>query len=231
MQQTVAIGRETVPVLGSSVPKTDTNRPTKTVAAKDQPTVSKVATPSTRLVARAEAVGQMCRRAGLGDIRPVVVGPLIEEGVYYPHRDGWSMIVVPSGLDPTRTAIGRFPVPVEVQKRLRAAVEVGIEFDRIYIAHELPGHPLGSSPRQVSMEEAAARIPRPPATATALRIHRALDLIGVLGRRATRMAEVAGAALLTATAGAMPFDPVILGVLVDNESEVGVWFGVDSWSW
>lgn len=174
MPTSVAIGEHDVPVLGNLFGK-DEVEPGIKAKTKAVPFATPPVMPSPKLVARADTLSKQCRRLGFGKIRSTAIGLVFKTPLCYPQGTKWSMILMPAGLDPTRTAGGRFPIPVDVQRRLRRAVEAGIDFDRIYIAHEMDGHPLGASPRVISPVQAAAHIPRRPATATARGIHKTLS--------------------------------------------------------
>lgn len=52
----------------------------------------------------------------------------------------------------------------------------------------------------------------------------------MLGRRAVGVVAE-GASVIAATGGTLLLDPAVIGALVDDDGDIGVWFGVDSWSW
>lgn len=152
---------------------------------------------------------------------------------------GEPWLLLPAEHDPLRTLKGQIAIPAQALERLERIAASGAEFDRIAIAHEVPGaslptHVRGAIPAAgiaCSHDVAAALVgtiaPPPPATA---RLARALDkAVGAL---------TAGAAAAAAAAGAMggsALDPIVFGVLgvegLPKQGEPAAYFPLAAWRW
>lgn len=168
-------------------------------------------------------------------------GPLFSEPQLISGRQrNW--VVMPVEVDPMFHRYGRFYAPQEVLTCLNTMVEAGIDFDAIYVAHEIPKH----VPRE-RWEEAILPAPCPKVRR---RLHtlerwmsrwwRVVTLTPVIRRIAAAVASAADllaadpyTSLLPATRRA---DPILLGVLTDKPCKpdghsMGMWFYLSHWHW
>ncbi len=132
----------------------------------------------------------------------------------------------------------QFVMPDHVVAKLERLVELGVEFDRLFVAHELPDGSLKADVQTIDPTELAALIPETPPserTRRALRIATSaarVSLGGVVAPVvAAGLAPVAAAAALgAATAG---LDPALLGVVSASgrarTGELSVWFLIEAW--
>jgi hypothetical protein len=128
---------------------------------------------------------------------------------------------------------GRFPIPARHLLRLYILHYAGIEFDALYVAHELP---LDFLPGSQSLE-CSLIAPGPPALATELSHHlgHATDRIVSAYAHVIRK-PIRAMALQGATGLAILRDPVLLGAVIPRRTnpEPGVpaaWFLLAAWRW
>ena len=152
---------------------------------------------------------------------------------------GEPWLLLPAEQDPLRTLKGEIAIPAQALEQLERIAASGAEFDRIAIAHEVPGTRLPTHVRDAipaagltcSHDVAAALVgtitPPPPATA---RLARALDK--------AVSALTAGAAAAVAAAGALgggALDPIVFGVLgvagPPKPGEPAAYFPLAAWRW
>lgn len=80
----------------------------------------------------------------LGNIQPVCVTPPVMAPVieYNPRTDRtWAL--VPLSHEPLK---GRYPLPLQTQRRVKSLLDSGVEFDDLYIAHEGYGRKVNLIP-------------------------------------------------------------------------------------
>ena len=230
--QPMKIAENDVPVFERPAPSL--TRTTHHRSSNRRADTSNLPVVSLALMQRAEGVAAVCKEAGLVSVRPVAVGPTIENAVYYPVEPDWSMVVVPSRLDPSARSNGSFPVPGDVARQLKKVSRAGIDFDQTYIAHELSGRPLGESALELTSEQAGNVVAPPPPSASSVKLARHLDRVGLAARATLKMAgraALAGSSAAVAVLALPLLDPAVFGVLVDEEDGTGIWFGVTSWVW
>ncbi len=132
----------------------------------------------------------------------------------------------------------QFVMPDHVVSKLERLVELGVEFDRLFVAHELPEGSLSADVQTIDPTKLATLIPEPPPserTRRALRIATSAARVSLGGVVApvviAGLAPVAAAAALgAATAG---LDPALLGVVSASgrarTDELSVWFLIEAW--
>ena len=130
-------------------------------------------------------------------------------------------------------ATGSFPVPRQHLRRLKRLYRVGVEFDALYVAHELPAN----FHHEEDLIELEWIKPSPPATA--------LRLSQNLGFAADRIisfyaALIAKPVKALAVVGDMRLrilqDPVLMGAIVSpgvnpEEGVPAIWFLLAAWKW
>jgi hypothetical protein len=222
---------------------TGTRPPAQSHSGLTVQTARRVATlerSSPRLVKTAE-------RAGV-DITYLGIAPLFDEPrAYAGPRTDW--IIRPA--DPSDDII-----PAAQLDRLQQLVHAGLEFPRIYVAHEIPKDrlalPTGSNDPPVMLDEttaAAAIGPIPPPAETialAARLDRSsqqmLDVLRaalpIAGAIAAAPLVSAAAPLLAASAVvtglAAGLDPILFGVIPASDPAAGqpaAWYILARWSW
>jgi hypothetical protein len=127
-----------------------------------------------------------------------------------------------------------FPVPGSVLKQIRAIAMAGVDFDALYVAHELP---LGiARPGRLITREQLA----PPASTTALRRARALGGVSAALWSAfaapLRLLSRLGAAGATSADAPTRLDPVLFGVIVAPGSTPApgvpaTWYYIAHWDY
>lgn len=128
---------------------------------------------------------------------------------------------------------GKFPIPLIHLERLKHLYRRGIEFDALYVAHELPlDFCSDSDPLELSLVK-----PAPPIIATRLSegLGLAADSILATYARAIKV-PVKGLAIAGATGLAILRDPVLIGAIIPpaTNPQVGVpaiWFLLAAWRW
>lgn len=150
-----------------------------------------------------------------------------------PGRSEW--LVTDAESDPQLDA-GRFVLPDHVAAKLRRLAALGVDFDRLFVAHELPPGSLRADVQTLTKDEVAALVPEVPPTARtarALRVATRAASIAVGGVLVPVV--VAGMAPLAAAAGiaGSGLDPALIGVTsVSGRAETGelaVWFLIEAW--
>lgn len=128
---------------------------------------------------------------------------------------------------------GAFPVPMEHLQRLQILYRAGVEFDALYVAHELP---LDFQPHQDKLDSQVLA-PAPPVVATKLSHHLGVATDGLLKlcaaaiRKPVKMLAGGTAATLE-----LLRDPILMGTVISPGSnpEAGVpavWFLLAAWRW
>jgi hypothetical protein len=123
--------------------------------------------------------------------------------------------------------------PPQVITELRAFRAAGVDFDCIYVLHELPSEwTPGTPPPAMELvgteNDAGAKVVK--AQEVTFRI--GLDALRMAVKAAgvaVRGAAVAGAAVGAAAGEALAFDPVLLGGVRSPESDEIAWFVLGQW--
>jgi hypothetical protein len=179
-------------------------------------------------------------RAGV-DISYLGIAPLFDEPRAYagPQTDWIIRLADPSdGI-----------IPAAQLDRLQRLVHVGLDFPRIYVAHEIPKDRLalttGTNDPPVMLGEAAATqavgpVP-PPAETSAVAAqlgHRSQRLLTALGAALPIAGAIAAAPFLAAgavVAGlAAGLDPIVFGVIPAGDpvpGEPAAWYILAQWAW
>jgi hypothetical protein len=166
------------------------------------------------------------------------------------ERDGVPWLVGPAQSDPF-VAQGKLPIPAVAHRKLKGLRRSKVDFDAIYIAHELDRarveRVLGCVPtgsRVVRTSVAVELVDAPPEPAAAVRAAEGLGKIagGVNVAIVASVPLVVGVAAApalgaVAVAGALStgLDPMIIGVVTaDGSTEAGTpgaWFVLAHWTW
>ena len=197
--------------------------------------------PGLTLVRRAKTVVATAARQNL-PIGYMGLAPLFcDHRVYRGGDHDWVLMRVAE--DPLYQHHDGYPIPKQTLSRLHAVQAAGIEFDVMYVAHEVPkgairdGEPL----------DAQALMPPPPKQVTHLSrafgvVARGLWAVAAAPIAASMVAGAAAAAggLLAApllvVGAALALDPVLFGAVVTpgralRSGEPACWFFVDSWQY
>ena len=161
---------------------------------------------------------------------PVFCGHRVFDGST--HRD-W--VLMPLGEDPLLQHPGGFPVPDHVLDRLRMIYEAGIDFDTLFIAHEVPRGTVHTN------QPLLLDIVLPPPSPKTSQLSQTLGMFAsVLWTFASLpILLVAGVGLgIThlATRIAGTADPILFGVVLDENStfvpgKLGSWFYLGHWNY
>lgn len=128
---------------------------------------------------------------------------------------------------------GKFPIPVKHLRRLNTLYRGGVEFDALYVAHELP---MDFQPDHDRLE---LRLVEPPPPATAMRLAHGLGFAtdSILRAYAAAIRKPIKALAVASTTGfAVLRDPVLMGAVIPPgiNPEPGVpaiWFLLAAWRW
>lgn len=233
-------------------PNSHERRPARATAARHPAhPASGLSTQTARRVASLERSSpqlvKTAERAGV-DISYLGIAPLFDEPRAYagPQTD-WIIRLA----DPTDGII-----PADQLDQLQRLVHAGLDFPRIYVAHEIPKDRLalttGTNDPPMTLDEAAAEhavgpVP-PPAETSAVAAqlgHRSQQLLTILraalpiaGAIAAAPFVIAAAPLLAAgavVAGlAAGLDPIVFGVIPAGDlapGEPAAWYILTQWTW
>lgn len=182
------------------------------------------------LAMRAKTVQTLARTDRL-EVPMLGVAPLFDEvRLITRTRPNWALYNLSH--DPLYKT-GKFPLPARDLRRLKHLYYAGIQFDAMYVAHELP---LDFQPGQDNLEMSLF-VPAPPVFATHLAEH--------LGHAANRIVSACLAltgkpfAILAsagASAAAVLRDPILMGVVIPpgtnpDPGVPAVWFLLAAWRW
>jgi hypothetical protein len=182
------------------------------------------------LARRAGSVVEYARAERL-EIPVIGSAPLFEEvRLVTRTRPAWALYNL--SRDPLYLA-GRFPVPARHLRRMRRMEAAGIQFDAVYVAHELPDDfRPGQDPLTLQV-----LAPEPPTQAVTMANHLGLATDRILSVCAA-LAGAPFALLATAGAGisAVLRDPVLMGALVPpgvnpDPGVPAIWFLLAAWRW
>lgn len=136
--------------------------------------------------------------------------------------------------DPVAVSNGGFTkAPPEVVAELRTLRAAGVDFEYVYVLHELPGDwTPGTPPPKMRLAGSASS-----GAASVVKMQEAVFVAGFEALRATvkatgvaaRGLAMAGAAVAVGAAEAVAFDPVILGGVRDPESDRVAWVTLAVW--
>jgi hypothetical protein len=181
---------------------------------------------------------RVTRRAAQGDVRIDYLGvhPLfIEPRLYSGVDTDW--VVAPVQADDERY------VPRPQRAVLNKLREAGLEFPRLYVAHEVAKQPGASSEPTVMSRSAALELVGPtpdPQQAVDLshRLGHASDAVIRTAARAIPIIGAIAAAPFIVVGGAIAalatMDPVVFGVMPQGrvlEGEPAAWFVLTRWDW
>ncbi len=162
--------------------------------------------------------------------------------VYRGQETDWVLMNLSS--DPLYTQM-RMPLPNRVKKELKAYVRAGLDFEAIYVAHEIEvgrltlGQPLtpemlmppprGFAKRAEMLSSASQGLWRIAATV-------GLAAVGTAAAMGTVAAATAGAGLAPLAAAALTYDPILFGLHLDrsvsvNGRPLALWYYLTHWNW
>jgi len=188
------------------------------------------------LYARQQSVAQRSMQEGL-PVRYLGTMPLFAGFRVYPGQ-AWDWVLVNVAEDPLFHAPQGFPVPGHILAQLRQVARRGIDFDALYVAHEVtPGRVRPDAP--LTLE---ALMPPPPATVVRLsnRLGEAAAALWTLGllpwMPLVVLPQILGIGLGIQSLGISAWhDPVLLGALVapgrsPAPGEPAAWFYLTHWA-
>lgn len=150
--------------------------------------------------------------------------------VYPGEKTDWAIMSLKR--DPTYYSNGkRMIVPGAVAQQIKNIVNAGVEFDAIYVAHEIPKSSIKPG-QDVPIELIA-----PPAPPEALRRVRKLSSAAEKFWKGIGTATVATAASFTLPLAFLgTADPVLFGVNINEEWRmknipIGMWYFIARWEW
>jgi hypothetical protein len=151
------------------------------------------------------------------------------------HRHDWVLVNLAD--DPVFQDPDGYPVPRHVLRRLHAIKQSGVDFDALYIAHQVP---LGMV-QEAEQLVAEMLLPPPPKAVQRLSAH-----LGFMGHVLWRLITLP-IAVISALAGSTTFastaegsnvglDPLLLGVVVGSDrravpGEPAAWFYLGHWTY
>lgn len=165
----------------------------------------------------AELGGSLVAFAGAA---PVPAKPVV---LSWPDESGW--LVLDARLDP-QVAKGTFAIPAGPRRRLRRIARTGVQFDSLFIAHELaPGTTAGLRPDDLSKPDVLKRLAGPPS-----REKTAEKVVGITTLALGAMASAGMAALSVLD----DLDPAIFGIVtasgIPEPGNLAAWFLLAYWS-
>ncbi len=186
--------------------------------------------------------------------------PFREPIIFHTRSRAW--VITPLRADPLFRYYGnRLYAPDRVVTRVRAMVRAGLDFDDIYIAHELPENadltrdnlldlikpppPFGGRWRQDMLDTlvtawwhvvkgaigATISLGSKGAKGLLSGALLTLNASGALLTGASRRALVVEQRRAALEADIGSLDPILFGVLLDDESSTAMWFYIDHWQW
>jgi len=158
-----------------------------------------------------------------------------EMRVYRGQETDWVLMNLSS--DPLYTQM-RMPLPNHVKKELKAYVRAGLDFEAIYVAHEI------EAGRLTAGQPLTPEMLMPPPRGFAKRAEMLSSASQGLWRMAAIVSIAAiGAAAATASAGSAPlasaaltYDPILFGLHLDrsvsvNGRPLALWYYLTHWNW
>jgi hypothetical protein len=155
--------------------------------------------------------------------------------VYRVQETDWVLMNLSS--DPLYTQM-RMPLPNSVKKELKAYVRAGLDFEAIYVAHEI------EAGRLTAGQPLTPEMLMPPPRGFAKRAEMLSSASQGLWRMAAIVSIAAiGAAAATASAGSAPlaaaaltYDPILFGLHLDrsvsvNGRPLALWYYLTHWNW
>ncbi len=146
-----------------------------------------------------------------------------------PSAERWDWIVLELETDPVFAA-ATLGIPRHARKRIAAVAEAGVDFDRLYLAHEVPKIallPPGTIDVKGWEHELVLRTARSGVERAAQRLDTALDKLGRAGRSAADVGPSALGSLF-----AVASDPVLMGAIRigdDQHTQTLAMFEIARW--
>lgn len=175
-------------------------------------------------------------------IRCIGTGPVFAGTRLYPGADSdWVLLNLTE--DPLFYSSGeRLVMPGTVIEDLTEVLAAGIDFDAVFIAHELPKDNLKPG-QPVPLELIAP--PPPPAMSRRLnRLNRMNQMVwnslaaaaGTALEATTAVVTAAGTVAATSIMLLASYDPILFGIYLDKEHSVnghpiGLWYYLSHWTW
>ena len=150
--------------------------------------------------------------------------------VYPGEKSDWAIMNLKS--DPVFYANGEsMIIPDKVALQIRTIVNAGIEFDAIYIAHEIPKSSVKPG-QPVPLELIAP----PPPPETMYRVRKLGNEVDKFWKKIAAISTTTVAATAAAFAALTPVDPVLFGVNINEawklkNTPVGMWYYIARWDW
>jgi len=221
-------------------PSTDHRSSSATTAGRPTPSPPQVtAAELSRLEAFATEVSERAVEAGL-DILHVGNEPLFAVPRLYADDRPW--VICPAARDPLVTA--GLPIPARQRRALGDIVQAGLDFPRLYLAHEVPaGMALPAKAGSGAVvdlrdDEVHRLVSRPVAPARTVATADTLERgARTAGRAVARGAVAAATVPILAIAAAFDgLDPAVFGVVTAPGVPAvpgthGAWFLLASWDW
>jgi len=132
--------------------------------------------------------------------------------------------------DPIFTRSDKYPMPRVVVQSIRRAVNAGMDFDAIFIAHEVPvGQIRSGTPIPYEL------IMPPPPRRTLQRLHRLDKAISIFHAVALLVAS-APVVVVSFAAAMTQLDPILFGLHIDRQNSVqgqplAMWYYLTHWVW
>ena len=154
--------------------------------------------------------------------------------VYCGHDSDWALFNLCD--DPLFHDRDGFPVPSSVLQTLRRIENAGVDFDALFVAHEVKSGAIreGEAPRLESL------LPPPPGSMTRLsdQLGKVSDALWAVATAPLALGATLGAASAIAVAGAglMTLDPILFGAVVATgrsvaPGEMAGWFYLARWTY
>lgn len=224
--------------------RTARQRKTTTVALATLPPARRVGDQTLLRELRPELVRRVvapARTIGF-DMKPLGVSGIPSEELFYQQTPAGNWLVISDYLrDPTRTGLTRkIPVPPDQLARLVAIRDAGCDFDRIWVAHEIPEtwQPGTKLPRLVPkprpVREFDARLSSALIATLMAPVRAGAAIAHALDEAAARASERRArprSVIFDDWQGGDSLDPIILGGLDHPVREAVVWFLLAQWEW
>ena len=169
-------------------------------------------------------------QAGLS-VAPLGISVLPAEGIQIQAPNGNYWCFDDHRVDPTRDEYGgRVPVPAEISQRLHDLVDAGAHVDLVWTGHEMPASwkPGDRVPELVPAPVDLREMDRRIVTAN---INAARSIAGSVALGAKTVGKVAASSALAAGSLLDGLDPVILGGVIDPETNLVCWCLLAQWVW
>lgn len=166
--------------------------------------------------------------------------------IYRGANTDW--VIMPLPQDPTYKTGEPFYLPKHAHQDLRRVHRSGIEFESLFIAHEIPKHRLADG-QQVPLELIAPPLPKKHVENAEKAAHLvahfwdgvvktiAFSAMATATAAATALfAPAAAVSVLAAPVVAVGLDPIIFGLHIDKSQQVNgmplaMWYYITHWTW